>query len=121
MTGIRKSLPLVLGILAFSVMGTGCSSTGGFIGHGIMTEVQLNQANFSVIKSVNGEAEANYFFGIGPSDQDLLGRAKRDMIKNAQLKGPQAVVNVTTDIKLSCFIVWAQRKAYVSAEVVEFK
>ena len=125
MTGLRKSLAVVLGILAITVMGTGCSTTRGSIGHSIVTSVQLGQANFDVIKSVTGEAQADYFFLIGVSDQDLLGRAKRDMINRAQLKGSQAVVNVTTDIKRSCFsllsFVWTQKKAYVSAEVVQFK
>jgi hypothetical protein len=121
MTAFRKSLPVVLGILAFTIMGTGCSTSAGHIGHDILTQVQLNQANFNVLRSVQGEAKADYYFGIGPSDQDLLGRAKREMIRNAQLKGPQALVNVTTDIKLSAFFIWTQRKAYVSAEVIEFK
>jgi len=121
MKDLRKSLSIALVVLAIAVMGAGCSSTKGFIGHGILTEVQLGQANFDVIKSVTGQAQADYFFGIGPSDQDLLGRAKRDMIAQAQLKGSQAVVNVTTDIKVSGFLIWFQQKAYVSGEVVQFK
>ena len=108
-------------ILAISVFGTGCSITHGVIGHEILTEVQLNQANFDVIKSVNGQAQANYFFGIGPSEQDLFGQAKREMLLQAELKGPQALVNVTTDIQNTGIFFWRQKKAYVSAEVVQFK
>ncbi|RJP47603.1 MAG: hypothetical protein C4548_00710 [Desulfobacteraceae bacterium] len=37
------------------------------------------------------------------------------------LKGPQALVNVTTDIKYSGFFFWRQKKVYVSADVVQFK
>lgn len=100
---------------------SGCSFTDGYLGHAIVTQVQLNQANFTVARSVVGTAEANYYFGIGPEEQDLIGQAKRDMLNKAQLKGPQAVVNVTTDIKYSGFFFWRNKKAYVSAEVVEFK
>jgi len=112
---------VLLSVLAIGIMATGCSTTGGYIGHSIQTEVQLGQANFDVVKSVTGEAQADYYFGIGPSQQDLLAQAKRDMIAKAGLKGSQAVVNVTTDIKRSGFLFWLQKKAYVSAEVVQFK
>lgn len=109
-----------LGLVMLIAMLTGCSLTNGYVGHSIMTEVQLNQANFDVIKSVTGEAQANYFLGIGPSEQDLYGRAKRDMLNKAQLKGSQAMINVTTDTKLSGFIFWRQQKVYVSGEVIQF-
>jgi hypothetical protein len=108
-------------VLAIAILGTGCSMTSGVIGHEILTEVQLNQANFDVIKSVTGQAQADYFFGIGPSDQDILGQAKRAMLLQAQLKGSQAIVNVTTDIQNTGFFFWRQKKAYVSAEIVQFK
>ena len=121
MNNVYKSLMVLLSILAISVMGTGCSTTSGLIGHSILTEVQLGQANFDIVKSVTGEAQADYYFGIGPSQQDLLAQAKRDMIAKAGLKGSQAVVNVTTDMQISMFLFWSQKKAYVSCEVVQFK
>ena len=100
----------------------GCSTTEGYLGHSICTDVQLNQANYVVLRSVTGTAEASYFFGIGPSEQDLLGCAKRDMIEKAQLiGGSKAVINVTTDIKYKWFLIWHHVKAYVSGEVIEFK
>ena len=121
MKRLHKSLMVLLSVLAIGIMATGCSTTSGYIGHCIQTEVQLGQANFDVVKSVTGEAKADYYFGIGPSQQDLLAKAKRDMIAKAGLKGSQAVVNVTTDIKRTGFLIWFQKKVYVSAEVVQFK
>jgi len=100
---------------------SGCSWTSGDLNHAIVTQVQLNQANFTVVKSMVGTAKASYYFGVGPAEQDLIGQAKRDLITKAQLKGSQAVVNVTTDIMHSGFFFWSEKKAYVSAEVVEFK
>jgi hypothetical protein len=117
----QKLFSAVLLMLAITILGAGCSMTSGIIGHEILTEVQLNQANFDVIKSVTGQAQADYFFGIGPSEQDLLGQAKRAMLLRAQLKGPQALVNLTTDFQNTGFFFWRQKKAYVAAEIVQFK
>ena len=121
MKRLHKSLIVLLSVLAIGIMATGCSTTGGYIGPSIQTEVQLGQANFDIVKSVTGEAKANYYFGIGPSQQNLFSQAKRDMITKADLTGSQALVNVTTDTKISWFLIWSQKKVYVSAEVVEFK
>ena len=117
---VRK-LVVVLGVFSIGMIMTGCSMTNGFIGNAIVTEVQLNQANFDVLRSVTGEASASYFLGIGPSGQNLYAKAKQDMLRKAKLKGSQALVNITSDEKRSGFIIWRQHKVYVSAEIVEFK
>ena len=109
-------------VLLCSAFIAGCSATDGYIGHSIVTEVQLHQANYTIVKSVTGTATADYFFGIGPAEQDLMGQAKRDMLNKAQLRGSQAVINVTTDSKLTIFaLIWREQTAYVSADVIEFK
>ena len=100
---------------------TGCSITDGSIGHSVQTQVQLSQANFDVIKSVTGEAKATYIFGIGPSLQNLLAQAKGEMLGKANLKGPQALINFSTDVKYSGFFCYRSKTVYVSAEVVEFR
>ena len=109
---------LVLGSMALF---TGCSATNGYMGHTVQTQVQLNKANFNVISSVSGEAAANYFLAIGPTKQDLIAQAKKDMLKKANLHGSEAIVNITTDVKYSGFLFWRQEKVYISANVVEFK
>ena len=97
--------------------------TRGYMGHGIQTEVQLNQANFDVIKSVTGEAEADYYFHITFDEESLITRAKQNMIKNAKLKGSQALVNFTTDVVITrfFFFIWMEKKVVMSAEVVQFR
>ena len=117
---IRK-LVVVFGVFSIGMIMTGCSMTNGSIGNAIVTEVQLNQANFDVLRSVTGEASASYFLGIGPSKQNLYATAKQDMLRKAKLKGSQALVNITSDKKNSGFIIWSQQKIYVSAEIVQFK
>jgi hypothetical protein len=124
MKGISRIAVVLSALLVVSalVFMSGCSSSGGYIGHSMLTEVQLSQANYTVLNSVTGTASVSYFLGMGPSDQDLLGQAKRDMIEKAQLSGgPKAIINVTTDMKFTSFLFWFQKTAYVSGEVIEFK
>ena len=110
-----------LSLLAILLV-SGCSTTAGFVGHSINTEVQLSQKNFKVITSVTGEASASYIFGFfGPSKQNLLDQARRDMIKKAKLVGTSnAVINVTTDIQVTWNPISTKKTAYVSAEVIQF-
>ena len=108
-------------ILLAGFMLTGCSITDGNIGHSVQTQVHLSQANFDILKSVTGEAKASYFFGIGPSLQNLVAQAKGDMIGKANLKGPQALINFTTDVKYSGFFCFRSKTVYVSAEVIQFR
>ena len=117
----RWVMPTIIATISTMIMG--CSATMGGIGHSIITEVQLNQNNFKVIKSVTGEASAEYAFGLlGPSKGNLLDQARRDMIKQAGLVGTSnAVINVTTDIQISYNIFSLTKTAYVSGEVVQFR
>jgi len=108
-------------VLASMALFTGCSTTNGYMGHGSQTQVQLSKANFDVIKSVEGEASSNHFLGIGPTDQNLIAQAKRNMLKKAHLSGSQALANITTDIKSTWFLFWRQKKVYMSADIIQFK
>ena len=115
-----------MGVVGLSLLAilliSGCSGTIGYLGHSINTEVQLSQKNFKVIKSVTGEASASYILGLfGPSKQNLLDQARRDMINKAELVGTSnAVINVTTDIQINWNILVIKKTAYVSAEVIQF-
>jgi hypothetical protein len=114
-------LSLVMSAAVLLLTATGCTYyTSGYLGHEISTTVQLSQANFSVVKTATGSATADYLFGIGLSEQDLIGRATREMLRSAGLTGAQAVINVASDVKEMGFWVWNQKRAYVSAQVIEF-
>jgi hypothetical protein len=109
-------------VMATTLTITGCSMTGGYLGHSIQTEVQLSKKNFKVIKSVTGEAKATYFLGVfGPSKANLVDQARRDMIEKAGLVGTSsAVINITTDIKKEWNPIFNAFTVYVSGEVIEF-
>ena len=113
----------VVTILINFLFMTGCSTTSGNIGHSIRTDVQLSQANYTVLKTVSGSAEADYFFNMGPNKQDLYAQAKRDMISQADLiGGSRAIITVPPDTQETFFgFIWTQKKVYVSGEVIEFK
>ena len=114
---------LLLGIFVVSLFSSGCSTHGGFVGHAIMTNVNLECRNFKVISSVSGHSSASYMFGMGPPEQNLVDRARRDMIKNAKLIGnSRAIINATTDIKYTFIPILLRRKTvYVAGEVVQCK
>jgi len=114
---IAVSLLLLLGIGS-----TGCSYHMGYIGHGIVTQVELSKKNFQVIGSVTGESSAGYVFGVfGPSKQNLMDQARRDMISKAKLTGAsRAVANITTDLKKTAYPFYSKITIYVSGDVIEF-
>jgi len=116
-----RRLFVIFGVLSIGMILSGCSLSTGYLGHSITTEVQLNQANFDVLGSVTGEASATYIFGIGPSKQHIVAMAQQDLVKKANLKGSKALINVTTDIKNTWFLIGRQQKVYISAEIVQFK
>ena len=109
----------------FMFAATGFSACGfhqGYIGHQIQTNVELSEANFEYVKAVEGSASATYVFGIGGlGKKTLIGNAKAEMMKKAGLEGSQAVINVSTDLKVSNYVVFVQYKATVSGDVVQFK
>lgn len=118
---MKYRIVLLIFLLLIAIIFTGCSWHQGYIGHAITTEVQLNNANYKVIGTANGTASADYIFGIGPADQNLYEQARRDMITKANLTGfPRAVINVTSDVKYSWFLIWRNETVYVSGDIVEF-
>ncbi len=108
-------------ICALAAFMSGCSVSTGNMGHTTDTQVHLSEANFRVVKTVTGEATQRRVFGLGPSRADLVGRAKRDMIDQANLEeGSRALINMTTDSSRRTVLIYGSRTIYVTAEVIEF-
>ena len=102
----------------------------GYLGHSTNTQVILSEANYKIINSVRGEATATFILGVGPFNDRLYSRAKRDMLENANLAGggnkSRALINITTDEQIKYFIfgyfpLWFSKTVYMSADVIEFK
>ena len=85
------------------------------------TNVVLSQKNFHVVKNVEATASATYVFGIGGlSKKALYNNAVAELTKKADLKGSQALVNVT--VKNSGKVILFFGKVIYRAEgtVIEF-
>jgi len=82
----------------------------------------LSKKNFKVIKSVSGEASANYVLGIGGlSKKAQIAEARVKMLQQADLyRGAKAIVNKTVEIKGSYFPFVGKKLVTVSAQVIEF-
>jgi hypothetical protein len=102
----------------------------GYMGHSTNTQVILSEANFRTIKTVKGQATANYIVGLGLNNNKLYSRAKMKLLENANLSGggnkSRALINITTDeeIKFLLFVYipfyWS-KTVYMTADVIEFK
>ncbi len=87
-----------------------------------VTNVDLNQKNFTVVKTVAGEAETKYVLGFGGlKKRSLLEVAKKQMIAEAEMDGKsRALVNVTVEEYVRNYVFVIRRKVVVSGQVVEF-
>ncbi len=111
---------LFLGVLLVS--SCGASSDLTFNQNQLQTNVVLSQNNFTVVKTVTGEASASYVFGIGGRKQaEAKTSAMNQMIQNADLTGSQAIVNATISFHEQTVLgIWFKVTAYAVGTVVEF-
>ena len=85
------------------------------------TQVVLSKKNFNVVEHVKGEASNLYVLGFGGTKAGLVGEARAKMLQNANLVGSsKAVINETVEIHYFSFLLGANYKVVVSADVIEF-
>ena len=87
------------------------------------TQLVLSEKNYRIVKYVEGDAKALYYFGIGggTSKRGLVARARENMLKNAGLIGKsRAVMNETTEVQYKQTFFVTEIRYIVSAHVVEF-
>ena len=87
------------------------------------TQVVLSEKNYRIIKYVEGDASARYYFGIGggKSKRGLVARARENMLANAGLIGKsRAVINETVETQYKQTFFVTDVRYIVSAYVVEF-
>lgn len=86
------------------------------------TQVHLAENNFNVVDKVSGSAEVSYvlIFG-GMSKSQLYKNAYEQMVKEAELTGSKALINVLTEEHVGGIPpFYYKRTITVSANVVEF-
>ena len=126
----KKNIKKLLIIFSLLLLVNSCGfMPAGYLGHSTNTQVILSEANYKIINSVRGKATATFILGVGPSNDRLYSRAKKDMLENANLAGggnkSRALINITTDEQIKYFILfyfplWFSKTVYMSADVIEF-
>lgn len=87
------------------------------------TQIVLSEKNYRIIKYVEGDATARYYFGIGggSSKRGLLARARENMFSNAGLIGKsRAIINETVETQYRQVFFMTEVRYIVSAYIVEF-
>ena len=116
---------LVVFALVGAVMLSGCGIHFPYVANlnQSVTQVELGEANFTVSKTVSGEAHAQYILGFGGlKKRSLLEVAKKQMFDEAQLDGKSAAItNITVEEYVQNYVVLVRRKVVVTGQVVEFK
>ncbi|MBQ5738381.1 MAG: hypothetical protein IIV55_04970 [Alistipes sp.] len=110
-------------ISVFTLSSCGVSSNLTTNVNAIQTNVVLSEANFHVVKQVEGTVTASYFCGLGGvSKKTLRDTAIEELTKNAELTGSQALVNVTVKQSyVNVFVIWQRITTVATATVVEFE
>ena len=101
----------------------------GYLGPSTNTQVILSEANYKIINTVRGQATSTFILGIGPFNDRLYSRAKKDMLENANLAGggnkSRALINITTDEQIRFvwfyFPFWFSKTVYITADIIEFR
>lgn len=113
-------MKLLLNFLLLLVL-TGCVST--FNGSFHFPTYTVKE-DFKIVSTIEGQAQAEYIFGIGGYMKDgLLNEAKRRMYSSVVLNPNQNITNITVDNKTTSFLIpliWQSRTVIVSADVIEF-
>lgn len=89
----------------------------------VETKVILSESNYNIVKEVSGEWKATYILGIGGlSKKALENNAVSEMYKNAELKGNQQIINVTTTQSVESWaLIYTKVRVKAHGYVIEFE
>ncbi len=119
MKKFKLTFTILIAFTLLSACGIARSNNQNVNNH--VTNVELNRNNYKIIEEVRGEASAVYVFGLGGmTGRALIEQAKADMLKNANLTGSRALINMTTETYNVIAVVYNKRTVIVRAHVIEF-
>ena len=108
----------------------GCSITlqNAMLGHDFSNDnidIRLKEENYHFVKMVTGEAKASYIFcigGLSEQAKNIFNYSYQDMVKNANLKPNQAIINVTAEKRANLFFypIFARQVVHTTGMVIEF-
>ena len=121
---IMKKIFLFGVVAAISLLMTGCGFSKEAVSNQNQnqTSVVLSKNNYTIVKSVRGESTQTYVFGLigGLSKKSLKESAMSEMVKNANLKGSQAIINVNVQYKNTISPIITQTTAIATGTIIEF-
>ncbi|MCD8295451.1 MAG: hypothetical protein LUE27_09465 [Clostridia bacterium] len=88
----------------------------------LQTQVVLNHNNYRVVGQAEGKCSQTYIFCIGGlNKKSLRSSAMSEMMKNANLTGSQALINVTVQYKnIFGLFVYGKCTAIARGTIIEF-
>jgi len=113
-----KKFRLVVFIISSLFVFSSCAIQGGYISN----SASLSHGNFSYVnENISGTASNVYFFCIGGlAKQEIVAKAKEDMLIKYPLKSNQTLANITINWTNSYFLIVNARKCTLTADIVEF-
>ena len=119
MKAIKFFLITMVAVLLASCAGL---NTTSYKNDPLETKVILKEANYKIVKEVEGEWSAVYVFGIGGlSKKALTTNAISEMYKNANLTGNQQIINITTTTSIENWVVYSKHRAIARGYIIEFE
>jgi len=104
-------------VFAIAFLFTSC----GFHNGAYMSSASIGESNFTVTKTVFGQAKTTKIFGIGGLGKDaLVADARASLLRKYPLKENQILANVSVDFKSSFFFIVSTNMVTVTADIVEF-
>lgn len=114
-------------VLLSSVVMSSCCHTVLFgVGHDYAKynlDKRLQSEEYRIVGPISGEARAVYFLGLGGLSADakkLAETSYKNMIHNAGLEFNQAIVNVSSEMRIGVFSLIGTRTVYTHGTVIEF-
>ena len=120
---ISKARLLLLFVITYFSF-TACGVNGTIVGNvnTNQTVVELSESNYEILGRYQGTSTARYIIGMGGlAEKDMHDKAMRELLEKANLKGSQALVNVTTERHYEWKFLIMKSNVIVSAHVIEFK
>ena len=100
-----------------------CATSGSYMNNRNInqTNVVLSEANYKIVGTCEGHAKSRYIFGIGGmSKKSMRQNAVSDMIKNANLNGSQALININYSEKRKYVPFYGMRSIRAEGTIIEF-
>mgnify|MGYP007057722534 CR=1 FL=1 len=108
--------------MSLMLSGCGFNTTSYSNIDAVNTVVDLSNANYEIIGTVEGISKQTYVFGIGGlSKKSLIENAKSDMYRNANLQANEAIIYPSTTTSVQSYVVVDIVKATATGYKIKIK